>query len=114
MGAVLIAISIAIGVYLTLVAISEMRDDVLEALDDADTVPRQVHYQRVNELLAANNRELEKRRSLTAAARHLRQAQKVYLTARGNSTPEQEREALGQKVAAAAAMLDQVLEENAR
>lgn len=113
MGTIAICIAIGFGFYLALVAIDELREDLLGVLDN-DAVPREVHNQRVLELLNANNRDLEKRRRLAAAAHALRQTQRVYLAARGNMTPEHEREALGSNVAAAAAALDKVLEEVAR
>lgn len=108
-----IAIALGFGCYLILTALDQVREDLIDQLIN-DSVPREAHNARVLELLNANNRDLEKRRKLAAAARDLRQAQRVYLTARGNTTPEHDREALGQKVAEAAAALDLVLEETAR
>jgi hypothetical protein len=106
METVFIAIAIAIAVYVILVHLDQVREDLIDHIADG-AVPREIHNRRVLELLNANNRELEKRRKLAAAARDLRMAQKVYMTVRGN-------EALGQKVAEAAAALDRVLEETSR
>lgn len=61
---------------------------------------------RVDELLAANNREVERRRSIAGAGRALRSAQRAYLADRGN-------EALGAKVGEAAAALDLAIEKEA-
>lgn len=111
MDALLLGIAIAVATYAILSALEELRED---CFGDGQVVARALHESRVLELLNANNRELEKRRRLAAAARDLRQAQRVYLMARGNTTPESDREALGQKVAEAAEVLDKVLAEVAR
>lgn len=114
MEALLYAIPIVLGfalAYFIVGAIDQLRED---CFGDGEVVSRQLHESRVLELLNANNRELEKRRRLAAAARDLRQAQRVYLLARGNTTPESDREALGQRVAQAAEALDKVLAEVAR
>lgn len=111
MEALFIGIAIAIATYAVLAALDELREDYF---GQGRMVLRQLHESRVLELLNANNRDLEKRRRLAAAARDLRQAQRVYLAARGNTTPEYAREVLGQKVAEAAEALDQVLAEVGR
>jgi hypothetical protein len=57
---------------------------------------------RVNDLLDANNREVERRRAVEGGARKLRSAQRAYMADRGNET-------LGKAVGSAAAELDVLL-----
>jgi hypothetical protein len=67
---------------------------------------------RRDELLDANNRELDRRRAIANAAERLREAQRAYMAVRNSSlseVPFQERERLGQAVATQAAALDLIL-----
>lgn len=103
-----LTLSLAVGLvcFFILAILDQLQEDIVARLED-DVVSREFHNRRVLELLNANNRELEKRRKLAAAARDLRMAQRVYMAARGN-------EALGQKVGEAAAVLDRVLDETSQ
>jgi hypothetical protein len=96
-----IPIAIGLATYLILVVLDQLREDLLDQLD-GDAVPREKHNSRVLELLNANNRDLEKRRRIAAAARDLLRAQLVHAPT------------IDPRVAYAAEALDRVLAENAR
>jgi hypothetical protein len=93
-----IPIAIGLATYLILVVLDQLREDLLDQLD-GDAVPREKHNSRVLELLNANNRDLEKRRRIAAAARDLLRAQLVHAPT------------IDPRVAYAAEALDRVLAE---